>query len=76
MVAHPANLSESAGAKLVLRKAKAAGRVLAKVWIDGGDQNGVITWAAVELGYPLEVVARPAGSKETSRIQHGIPDAA
>jgi len=61
-VVHPANVSESAGAKLVLTKAKAAGRRLGKVWIDGGYQAGVVAWARDEFGYTLEVVARPAGS--------------
>jgi putative transposase len=63
LVVHPANLSESAGAKLVLTKAKAARRVLAKVWVDGGYQAGVVTGAEAELGYVLEVVARPPGAK-------------
>ncbi len=59
---HPAHVSESAGAKLVLTKAQAAGRELAKIWVDGGYQAGVVAWAEAELGYSLEVVARPAGS--------------
>jgi putative transposase len=63
LVVHPANVSESAGAKLVLAKAHAAGRHLGQVWVDGGYQAGVVAWAAAELGYLLEVVARPAGSK-------------
>ena len=63
LVVHPANVSESAGAKLVLTKAKAAGRALAKVWVDGGYQAGVVAWAETELGYPLEVVTRPPGTK-------------
>ena len=63
LVVHPANLSESAGARLVLTKARAAGRALGKVWVDGGYQAGVVAWARAELGYALEVVARPAGTK-------------
>jgi len=63
LVVHPANLSESAGAKLVLGKAKVAGRTLAKIWVDGGYQAGVVAWAETELGYPLEVVARPPATK-------------
>ena len=59
---HPANLSESAGAKLVLRKARRAGRTLGKVWVDGGYQAGVLAWARREVGYALEVVARPPGT--------------
>jgi putative transposase len=63
LVVHPANVSESAGAKLVLTKAKTAGRALDKIWVDGGYQQGCVAWAQTELGYPLEVVARPAGRK-------------
>jgi putative transposase len=63
LVVHAANVSESAGAKLVLGKAQAAGRRLAKIWVDGGYQAGVVAWAEAALGYPLEVVARPAGAQ-------------
>ena len=60
---HPANLSEGAGARLVLGKAKAAGRSLGRVWVDGGYQQGCVDWARAELGYALEVVARPPGAR-------------
>ena len=60
---HAADVSESAGAKLVLAKAKAAGRRLGKVWGDGGYKAGVVRWAEAELGYLLEVVARAPGTK-------------
>lgn len=63
LVVHAADLSERAGAKLVLAKAKAAGRRLAKVWVDGGYKAGVVRWAREELGYALEVVERPPGAK-------------
>jgi len=62
LVVHPADVSESAGAKLVLTKAKMAGRALGKIWVDGGYQQGCVAWAEAELGYPLDVVARPPGS--------------
>lgn len=58
---HPANVSESAGAKLVLAKAQVAGRRLGKIWIDGGYKTGGVDWAQEELGYPLAVVSRPSG---------------
>jgi putative transposase len=61
-VVHLANVSESAGARLVLAKAKAAGRTLAKIWVDGGYQAGVVAWAREDLGYELAVVARPPGA--------------
>ena len=47
----------------MLAKAHAAGRELGKVWVDGGYKAGVVEWAETELGYPLEVVARPPGAK-------------
>ncbi len=62
MVVHAAHVSESAGARLVLTKAHAAGRRLGKIWVDGGYKEGVVEWAQTELGDPLEVVARPAGA--------------
>ena len=63
LVDHPASDSESSGAKLVLGKAQAAGRRFGKEWVDGGYQAGVVAWAETELGYALEVVARPVGTK-------------
>jgi putative transposase len=36
---------------------------LGKGWVDGGYQAGVVVWAQDELGYALEVVARPPGGK-------------
>ena len=59
---HPANLSESAGGQLVLAKARAAGRRLAKIWVGGGYQAGFGPWARARLGYEVEVVERPPGS--------------
>ena len=63
LVVHAADLSESAGAKLVLSKAKAAERRLRKIWIDGGYKAGVVAWAQATLGYALEVVERVPGRK-------------
>lgn len=60
---HPADLSESAGARLVLAKAKAAGRSIGKAWVDGGYQAGVAAWAAAELGHDVGVGRRPPGTK-------------
>ena len=62
LVVHSAKISESAGARLVLAKAKAAGRALKKIWVDQGYKAGVVEWAQTELGYLLEVVMRPPGS--------------
>ena len=62
-MAHPANVSESAGARPVLAKAQAAGRGLRKGWVDGGYRRGGVDWARAELGYAVEVVERPPGAK-------------
>jgi putative transposase len=62
LVVPSANVSERTGAQLVLVKAQAAGRRSAKIWVDGGDQAGVVVWAAVELGASLEAVTQPPGS--------------
>lgn len=45
----------------MLAKAKAAGRQLGKIWIDGGYQSGVVDWAQTDLDSTLEVVPRPSG---------------
>ena len=61
LVVPPASVSERAGARLGLTKAKAAGRALAKIWVDGGYPQGCVTWAQTALDDPREVVARPPG---------------
>ena len=63
LVVHPANVSDSAGAKVVLTKAGRAGRTLGKVWVDGGYKDGVVAWARRELGYRLEVVERAPSTR-------------
>ena len=63
LVVHPANRSESAGGKLVLAKAYAAGVRPATVWVDGGYQAGFARWARAELGWAVERVERPPGTK-------------
>jgi hypothetical protein len=45
LVVHAGDVSESAGPKQVLAKAKTAGRALGKIWVDGGYQAGVVAWA-------------------------------
>ena len=60
---HPAGLSEGAGGNLVLAKARAAGRRLGKVWVDGGYQAGFARWARAEVGHDVEAVTRAAGTK-------------
>jgi putative transposase len=62
LVVHPANLSESAGGKLVLTKARRHQGRLTKVWLDGGYQDGFGRWARAALGYDVAVVRREAGS--------------
>ena len=62
LAAHAADLSDGAGARLVLGKAKAAGWALGKAWVDRGYKAGVIGWAETAVGDRLEVVARPPGT--------------
>ena len=59
---HPADLPEGAGGKLVLTKARAAGRRLGKVWVDGGYQAGFARWARSAVGYEVEAVKRRPGT--------------
>ncbi len=60
---HRADLSDGAGGRLVLAKARTTGRRLGKVWVDGGYQAGFVRWARAEAGYDVETVGRPAGTK-------------
>ncbi len=63
LVVHPANLSDSAGGKLVLAKARRTQGRLVKVWVDGGYKERLVRWARECLGYALEPVRRPPGAK-------------
>ena len=62
LVVHTADISESAGGKRLLTKARAAGREFGKIWVDGGYKAGVVEWAQSDLGYLLEVVEREPGT--------------
>jgi putative transposase len=63
LVVHPADVQDSDGAQLVLTKARATHRRLAKVWVDGGYKAWLVRWAQAELGLTLDVVRREPGSK-------------
>jgi len=61
LVVHPANLSDSAGGKLVLSKAVAAGVRPRLVWVDGGYKAGFRGWAQAAVGCAVDVVRREPG---------------
>jgi putative transposase len=60
VVVHAANVQDSDGAKLVLRRALGRFPRLAKVWVDQGYKAHFVAWAEAATGWALEVVAKPA----------------
>ena len=63
VVVHAANIQESEGAKLVLRKAVGRFPRLTKVWVDQGYKPHLIEWARAVGGWAVEVVAKPREQK-------------
>jgi putative transposase len=60
----PASAADRAGAALVLKKARAAGRRrLALAWADKAYHGDWRHWARRELGVAVEIVAQPPGQK-------------
>lgn len=59
VVVHPADISESAGARLVLRKMRGSCKKMRRVWVDGGYRGSVLSWAYQAFHLVLEVV-KPA----------------
>lgn len=59
VVVHAANIQDSEGAKLVLRKAVGRFPRLATIWVDQGYKAHLIAWAQALAGWALEVVAKP-----------------
>lgn len=58
-VVHTANISESAGARLVLRRMRGSCKKLRRVWLDGGYRGTLFAWAYQVFRLVLEVV-KPA----------------
>jgi putative transposase len=63
VVVHAANIQESDGAKLVLRRALGRFPRLAKIWVDQGYKAHFVAWAQALRDWVIEVVERPGGSK-------------
>ena len=63
VVVHAADIQESEGAKLVLRRGLGRFPRLAKIWADQGYKAHFVAWAQAVTGWVVELVARPAGAK-------------
>ena len=63
VVVHAANIQESDGAKLVLRRALGRFPRLHLIWADQGYQAHFVAWAKAATGWAVELVARPPGQK-------------
>ena len=63
VVVHAANIQESAGAKLVLRRALGCFPRLRLIWVDQGYKAHFVAWAKAVTGWAVEVVARPKEQK-------------
>ncbi len=59
VVVHAANIQESDGAKLVLRRALGGFPRLRHIWVDQGYKPHLVAWAQSVGGWVVEVVARP-----------------
>ena len=63
VVVHAANIQESDGAKLVLRRALGRFPRLRLIWADQGSKAHFVDWARAVTGWAVEIVARPEGTK-------------
>lgn len=59
VVVHAANLSESAGGKLLLSALGSAFPRLAHLWTDQGYKPAFVEWVAQNLHWTVEVVSTP-----------------
>jgi putative transposase len=63
VVVHAANIQESDGAKLVLRRALGRFPRLRLIWVDQGYKPHLVAWARAVGGWLVEIVARPKEQK-------------
>ena len=63
VVVHAANIQESEGAKLVLRRALGGVPRLRLIWVDQGYKAHFVAWAQAVTGWAVEVVTRPKEQK-------------
>ncbi len=59
VVVHTADISESAGARLVFLKMRGGCKKLRRIWLDGGYRGTVLTWAFDVFRLVLQVVKPP-----------------
>jgi putative transposase len=59
VVVHAANVQDSDGARLVLRRALGRFPRLHKTWVDQGYKAHFVAWAEAAADWVIEVVARP-----------------
>jgi putative transposase len=63
VVVHAANIQESDGAKLVLRRAIGRFPRLRRIWADQGYKAHFVEWARAVGGWVVDIVVRPEGVK-------------
>ncbi len=63
VVVHAADIQESDGAKLVLRRALGRFPRLRLIWADQGYKAHLVEWARAVGGWAIEIVTRPEGAK-------------
>jgi putative transposase len=63
VVVHAANIQESDGAKLVLRRALGRFPRLRRIWADQGYKEHFVAWTKAATGWVVEIVARPKDQK-------------
>jgi putative transposase len=63
VVVHAANIQESDGAKLVLRRALGRFPRLRRIWADQGDKDHPVAWAKATTGWVVELVVKPSDQK-------------
>jgi putative transposase len=60
---HAADIQDSEGAKLLLRRALGRFPRLKLIWVDQGYKAHFVAWAQGARDWAVEVVTRPAGAK-------------
>src|SRR5262249_6871012 len=63
VVVHAANIQESGGAKLVLRRALGRFPRLRLIRVDQGHKARLVDWARAGGGWLIEIVAKPKGAR-------------
>jgi len=63
VVVHTADISESAGARLVLLKMRGGCKKLRRIWLDGGYRGSILAWAFDVFRLVLQVVKPPPEQK-------------